>query len=74
MNKRGGGGEVTTFSVEKFLSNSVKNIRRGTLLCWVSDIFRYRISLWIRGVGGVSRFSVENFSSHIAENFCSAIL
>ena len=33
------GGEVSRFSFEKFLSDSAEKIRRGTLLCCVSDNF-----------------------------------
>ena len=105
---RGGGG-VSRFSVEKFLSHSAENFRRGILYC--CNNFGYRKSLdkrggyqdfpskffcltvpkisvgesfivaiisamekvWIRE-GGVSRFSVENFLSHSAENFRRGIL
>ena len=51
MDKRGGGGVregVSRFSVEDFLSHSAENIRRGTLLCCVSEIFRSPKSSWIR--------------------------
>ena len=37
----------------------------GVPFC-VSKIFWYRNNLWIRGVGGVSRFSVRNVLSHSA--------
>ena len=67
MDRRGGGG-VSRFSVEKFLSHSAENFRRGdsssVSLIWVIG------KVWIRGGGeGVSKFSVENFLSHIAEVF-----
>ena len=65
---RGGGG-VSRFSVENFLSHSAKNFRRVILYCCI--IFRYRKSLEKRGV---SRFSVEIFWSHSAEKFRRGIL
>ena len=49
------------FSIENFLSRSTQKIRRGTLVCCVSEDFQERKSLWIRRAGrreGVSRFSV----------------
>ena len=52
-------GEVSRFSVEKFLSQGAENLRGGTLLCVI--IFGYRKSLNERvGGGGISRFLVEN--------------
>ena len=33
----------------------------------VLEIFWFRKNLWIRGVGGISRFSVRNVLSHSAE-------
>ena len=65
-------GYVTIFC-RNFLSHSAEKLRRGTLLCCVSESFRWPKSLWIRG-GGVSRFSVESFLSHSAENFRRATL
>ena len=38
MDKKGEGG-VSRFSVENFLSHSAETIRRGTLLCYVSETF-----------------------------------
>ena len=35
-----GGGGVSRFSVESFLSQSAANFRSGTLLCCVSENFR----------------------------------
>ena len=58
MDKRG----VSRFSVEKLLSYIAEKLRRGTLLCCVSEVFRQRKTLWMNG-GGVSRFSVELFLS-----------
>ena len=66
-------GYVTIFC-RNFLSHSAEKLRRGTLLCCVSESFRWPKSLWIRGGGGVSRFSVESFLSHSAENFRRATL
>ena len=57
MDKRA--GEESRFSVENFLSKSAENFREGTLLCVI--IFGYRKSVNERvGLGGISRFSVEN--------------
>ena len=39
LDKRGGIG-VSRFSVERFLSQSAGNFRRGKMLCCVSDNFR----------------------------------
>ena len=36
----GGGGGVSRFSFELFLSHSAEKFCRGTLLCCVSEIFR----------------------------------
>ena len=65
---RGGGG-VSKFSAENFLSHSAENFRRGILYC--CNNFE---KVWIRGGGGISRFSVEIFMSHSAENFRQQIL
>ena len=40
---------MSRFFVEVFLSCSTKNLRRGTLLCCISENFRWRKSLWITG-------------------------
>ena len=37
---KSGRGRKSGFSFKSFLSHSVKKIRRGTLLCWVSENFR----------------------------------
>ena len=68
------GGGVSRFSVKKFLSHSAEKIHSWNLLRCVSENFRLRKSLWIRGEGGVSRFCVENFMSHSAENFRRGIV
>ena len=39
MDKRGGGIGVSRFSVERFLSQSVGKIRKGKVLCCVSESF-----------------------------------
>ena len=39
MDKRGGGG-VSRFSFEIFLSHNAEKFRRGTFLCCVSEKFR----------------------------------
>ena len=57
---------MSRFSFEFFLSHSAEKFRRGTLLCCVSESFRYRLSLRIRR-GKISRFSVEKFLSHSVE-------
>ena len=59
---------VSSFSVVIFLSYSAEFFSGGTIPCCVSEKFRYRKRIWIRG-GGVSRFSVEKLLSQIAENF-----
>ena len=48
------------------MSHSVENFRRGILYCCIN--FRWRKSLWTRGGKEVSRFSIEKFFSHTAEN------
>ena len=53
--------------MEFFLSHSTETFRRGTLLCCVSESFRWPKSVWIRG-GGVSRFSVEIFCLAVPKN------
>ena len=63
MDKRGGGA-VSRFSVENFLSHSVEFFRRGILYCCINFGAE---KVWRRG--RVSRFSVENFLSRSAENF-----
>ena len=62
---------MSWFSVEFFLSRSTEKLRRGTLLCCVSENFRQRKSLWIKGGGreGISRFSVKNFCLTVPKNF-----
>ena len=50
MDKMGGGG-VSRYSVEKFLSHSVEKFRRGILYCCIN--FGYRKSLDKSGGRGV---------------------
>ena len=45
MEKSGEGG-LSKLSVENFLSHSTEIFRRGTLLCCVSENFRWRKKLW----------------------------
>ncbi len=47
LEKRGGGGGVSRFPVENFLSHSAENFRRGILYCCIN--FGYRKSLEKRG-------------------------
>ena len=63
----GGGGRGYQDFPSIFLSHSAENVRRGILLCRVSEKLPLRKSLWIRG--GVSRLSIEIFLSHRAEKF-----
>ena len=61
MDKKGGGG-LSKFSVEMFLSHSTETIRRGTILCCVSDNFCWRKSLWERrGEGEYRKFPTKIF-------------
>ena len=64
----GGGGEVSRFSVENFLSDSAEKLNGGTLLCCFRKFLVAKKLMDQRG-GGVSRFSVENFLSRSAEKF-----
>ena len=61
----GGGGGVSRFSVEIFLSHSAEKFRRGILYYYINFGYRKKLE---RG-RGVSRISVENFLSHSAKNF-----
>ena len=58
MDRRGGGG-VSRFSVEKFLSHSAENFRRGdsssVSLIWVIG------NVWIRGGGEYQDFPSKIF-------------
>ena len=50
-----------------FLSHYAENFRRGTLLCCVSDNFRWRKRLWIRG--GYQDFPSQNFCLTVPKSF-----
>ena len=63
MDKKRGGGGVSKFSIENFLSHSTETFRRRTFLCCVSENFWKRKSIWIRGWGEVSRFPSKIFVS-----------
>ena len=65
-----GGGEFQDF-LSKIFCLTVPKISVGG-----GGVWSFSVSLvsgiekvWIRGEGGVSRFSIENFLSHSAENF-----
>ena len=66
-------GRSVTIFCQKCLCLTVPRIFVGEPLC-VSQIFWYRKFSWIRGggggeEGGVSRFSVKSFLSHITKTF-----
>ena len=63
MEKKGG----IKILCQNFLSHSAENFRRGESFS-VSLISSIK-KVWIRGGGGVSRFSVQNYLSHSAEKF-----
>ena len=56
-----GGGGVSRFSVEKF-SSQCPIFPRANIWCSVSEIFRWRKSLWIKG-GDIKTFRRKNFHS-----------
>ena len=47
---------VSRFSTEKFLSHSIENFHKGTLLCCVPEVFLYRKMSRIREMGGCHVF------------------
>ena len=55
-------GEASRFCRKIFYLTGPKNLRHGTILCFRNFLVEKYI-LWIRGGGGVSRFSVEVFVS-----------
>ena len=63
MDKRGGGYHDFP---SKFLSHCTENFRKGILLFLRKTL----VSKSFMDEKGVSRFSVENFWSHSAENIC----
>ena len=67
---------MSRFSIfcRKFFVSQCRKYSQATLVCCVSENFRWRKSLWIRGGGVVSRFSVENFFSLSAEKIRRVIL
>ena len=63
---RGGGGGLSRFPVENFLSQSAQKIYSGTLLCCVRKLLvakKFTDKRW----GGVSGPSVDNFLPYSAE-------
>ena len=62
-----GGGEVSGFSVENFLSHSAENFRRGIVYCCID--FGYRKSLWIIGEGEYQDFPSKFFCLTVPKNF-----
>ena len=59
-------GKVSSFRSKIFCLTVPKNaVGEPFSLSLISGIEK----VWIRGWGGVSRFSVENFFSHCAEKF-----
>ena len=58
---------VTIF-VENSLSHSTETFRRGTLLCCVSESFRWPKSLWIRGGGEYQGFPSNFFCLAVPKN------
>ena len=71
MDKRGGGTRsngVSGFAVEN-LSYSAEKFRWGNPSVLRFRKFPVAKSLWIRGGGGISRFSFKSFSSDAAEKF-----
>ena len=55
-------GEASRFFRKKIFLTGPKKLRQGTILCFRKFLVGKNI-LWIRGGGGVSRFSVEVFVS-----------
>ena len=64
------GRRVSSFSLENFLSHSAEKCRRRTLLRCVSENFRQRKSLSIRGEErGISSFAVDFFCLTVPKSF-----
>ena len=60
--------KILQFSIENLLSPGTKKFRKGTLLFCVSENFRLRKSLWIRGRGGGKiKIFRQKFLSYITE-------
>ena len=60
-------GSITIFC-RKFFSHSAAKLRRGTVLCCVSQKFRLRKSLWIRGRRKYQDFPAKIFCLAVAKN------
>ena len=65
MHQRGGGGGISRFTVENFLSHSTKKFRWGTLRCFR----KFRVSQNVMHKKGISLSTVEKFLSHSADKF-----
>ena len=57
------------FSVETFMSHKAEKFRRATLVCCVSENFRYRIELWTRRCGEYQNFPSKIFCLTVLRNF-----
>ena len=64
-------GYVTIFC-RKFLSHSAEKLRRGTLLCCVSENFRSPKNLWIRGGRDNQEFASKIFCLTVPKIFVGA--
>ena len=74
MDKRGSG--VSNSSVESILYHNAENFGKGTLLCCVSENFRHRRRLCIRGGRGYEDFPSKVFclrvpKTLVVENICA---
>ena len=72
MNRRGGGGGgwCHDFPSKLFFFHSTESFRRGTFLCFR----KIRVSKNIMPMKGISRFSIESFSSHSINKLCNGTL
>ena len=68
LDKKVGGG-ISSFSVEYFLSQSAETIRRGTILCCVSENMWWRKSLWLRRCGEYHNLPLKNFCLTVPKEF-----
>ena len=62
-------GKYQDFQSKIFLSHSAEKIRRGTLLCCVSENFWWPKSLWIRGRGEYQDFPSKIFRLTVPKKF-----
>ena len=69
MDKRGG-GSIKIFRRKFFVSVPKIFVGESFTVALISGTEK----VWRRGGGGVSRFYIENFLSHSAENFRGGIL